>query len=227
MWPTRLVSSAMAWLMACMLFAMSRCTVTSCWQNCWIISVCWAWAWRSCQSRPVPGRLGCGRGVLQVAGAGGEGPGGSVSDLGPTVSDWSEEEDERSRTGLARHASSSSDRCRGPRRGGLEGPGASSSSSSWGIETKKAKDYTWEDGGSPGLGSPPKIALASPSAVTRIWHTPTREETPAPQIPAMCRPGSPGEEFEHEQCPGSFLSQEQPQSRVRNPGQETWGPQCQ
>lgn len=136
--------------MTCMLSAMSRCTVTSSWQNCRNASVCWVWAWRSCQSRPMLGGLGCGRGVLQAAWAWGKGW-GRASGLGPTVSDWSEEEDERSRMGLARWASSSGGRCRGPRRGCLEGPGASSSSSSWGIETRRASDYNREKGDSPGL----------------------------------------------------------------------------
>lgn len=139
----------MAWPMTCMLLAMSWCTVTSSWQNCRNTSVCWAWTWRSCQSRPVVGGLGCGRGVLQAAWAWGEGW-GRASGLGPTVSDWSEEEDERSRAGLARWASSSGDCCRGTRRGCLEGPGASSSSSSWGTETKMEKWLQKAEGGRPG-----------------------------------------------------------------------------
>ena len=107
--------------------------------------------------------VGCGRGVLQAAW--GEGR-GRASGLGPTVSDWSEEEEERSRVGLARQASSSGEGRRGTRSGCLEGPGVSSSSSSWGIKKqRRANDYNREKDGSSGLGhTPPPAKLpASPT----------------------------------------------------------------
>lgn len=51
--------------------------------------------------------------------------------------------------GLARRASSSRDCGRDARRACLEGPGVSSSSSSWGIETNKGKQLHQGERGHP------------------------------------------------------------------------------
>lgn len=157
--------------MTCMLLAMSWCAATSSWQSCRNTSVCWAWTWRSCQSRPGVGEPGCGRGVLQAACAW-SGVRGRASGLGPRVSDWSEEEEERSRVGLARGASSSGDRCRGSRRGWCEGPGNSSSSSSWGQKQRRTNGYHREKGAALGVDSPWKPP-GTPPGTPQPKHPPT------------------------------------------------------
>lgn len=120
------------------------------------------------------GELGCGSGVLQ-AWAWGEGW-DRTSGLGPNISDRSEE-GEQSSVGLARRASSSGERSKGIQRGCCEGPGASSSSSSWGIQGEKGRRLQKEGKGIPAHG----LTSCHPSANIGT----TYREMPAPK-PLRC-----------------------------------------
>lgn len=121
---------------------------------------------------------GCGRGVLQAAW--GEGRAGA-SGLEP-VSDWSGEEEETGRVGLARQASSSGEGRRGCR-GCLEARGSPASSSSWGIKKQEERMITTRRrDGTSGLGHSPRrqeVQFPRPAA-------------PLPSLASACSPSTRG-----------------------------------